>query len=257
MILNKLLLFKLTLCALIWGCQQPNSTKQSSSSKIANEQRPEASTEGACQACLKAVPKWNSLRTRMSDVIQEFEQSGNHFSFSPNAEDSVIHVYFGIEDSSETLQCYVVSFNEQSNLHCNLVTISESKDTIHFEKVLSNSKQSISIQEGIERIENWINQEVRNQWITSTFNNYGDSAMALAFVIPTNDLSVGDEHLFYFALEENPTSLSGYEADMIIVNYDSGIFINLEDMVHSVPPFGRYPSTQYDHFEILKELDIK
>lgn len=200
------------------------------------------------------VTNWNSSRYEKLKVINLFEKVGNNFSFTlPNNETDDIHIYLGLNKGEINLYLIKSSCDTIENRVCaNAVILSNSKVPLHACPTIGTNADTIFWQVANERINNWMNDTSRNSWINNQFENLNPKdAIFQVFIVKSMDIVPGDIHKAYLALKGD--NVSGYSADLIIVNSNNQIISkNIEDMVHSVPPFGNL----YSDFGLLNYLDI-
>jgi hypothetical protein len=201
------------------------------------------------------IVNWNDIRVKKGEVTDLFKEAGNFFSFTLNeaiADD--LHIYFGINGSERSF--YIIKASEDTVENESFLahaSMDNAKKTLPvFNTGSTENENTISWDDANDCINNWISDSKRETWIDDRFAAEGDNgAIFLAFRVDAVDIAVGEEHEFYLSLKEDNNTLN---ADLIVVNVESGIVSkNIEDMVHSVPPFGDI----YSKFGLLKSLNIK
>lgn len=201
------------------------------------------------------ITNWNNKRVVKADVIGLFKEAGNFFSFTLNeAITDDLHIYFAINGSERSF--YIIKASDDTKENVNYLAhavMGNAKKTLPpFNQGLEENANTIPWGDANDCINNWISDSKRETWVDNRFANEGaNDAIFLAFIVDAIDISVGEEHEFYLSLKEENNALN---ADLIVVNVESGIVSkNIEDMVHSVPPFGDI----YSKFGLLESLNIK
>ncbi|MCT4581552.1 MAG: hypothetical protein N4A35_09060 [Flavobacteriales bacterium] len=202
------------------------------------------------------IVNWNDKRVQQEEVVSFFKEVGNFFSFTLDEKLSdKLHIYFGISEAENSFYVIKESEDVESNesflAHALLSNTKKKLPQLTLKE--ENNDHSIPWEKANQCINNWINDSVRKSWIDERFASLGsDKAIFLAFVVDSADVKEGKEHDFYLSLKDDENG--SFDADLIVVNKTDGIISqNIEDMVHSVPPFG----DDYAKFGLLKSLDIK
>ena len=201
------------------------------------------------------ILNWNTKRVIKADVKELFKEAGNFFSFTLNeAIEDDLHIYFGINGSERSFYIIKASDDtkENENYLAHAAMANTKKALPPFNEGLGENSNTIPWAEANDCVNNWINDSKRETWIDNKFTSEGSNgAIFLAFIVDAIDIAVGEEHEFYLSLKEENNLLN---ADLIVVNVENGIVSkNIEDMVHSVPPFGEI----YSDFGLLESLNIK
>lgn len=201
------------------------------------------------------IVNWNNLRTNQSNVISTFETIGNNFSFTwPTNVNEDVHVYIGINRNGDAMTMYLVKESQDNNQNgdfTSIGTLSNTKDKLPQEQGRNTNPDSIPWSEANTRVNNWIDDNNRKQWITNQFatSPKPEDAILLAFKVNALDIIAGQSHTGFLALSGNTNT--GFAVDLIVVNSNGNILLT-QDMVHSVPPFGdSYPS-----YGLLNQLNI-
>ena len=248
-------------------------SEETDAKEIAEEGGEECTTE------LASIIEWNNKRKKEEDVISIFEMTGNKFSFvRPPNDNNRIHVYLAFNEDSNKLKLAIVPVKTDSGktpiiYECSKAEISAEKLDLVLplgSSQYEHNADSISFEEASFRVNNWINDSIRNLWIHSMFVEEHSTKIFQAFVIKAMDIKVGVTHNAYFALRQDTANPEVFYPDLIIVNDTTvlnfhgieGIVTrkqisNVEDLVRSVPPFGLYPETDFSNFTILSENNIE
>jgi hypothetical protein len=189
-----------------------------------------------------------------------FQDMGNYFTFTRKSEgDSLLHVYLAFKNNR--LRAYLEPYSNgaYASDQYNYATFSSEKEALNIGEgitVDSINRHYISPKDAMGRVENWLDDDLRNNWVRSCFTDEQDTSLVRAFVVDYMDFEMGVEHCCYLALTEDEKS-GVLDVDLIVVsNYNALITLTeghilLEDMVHSVPPFGK-KSLAYSNFTLFK-----
>jgi hypothetical protein len=203
-----------------------------------------------------SIINWNDKRTTENTVSTIFTKAGNNFSFNfPKGINKDLHIYIGYSNEGNINFTLIEDINDtKKNTECaDFVEISSSKDSLPNSSNPNPNPNAISWKVANERVSNWNKDDIRNTWISNQFKNESeDDAIAQVFVVNAMDIVAGENHQGYLGLVENENGT--YAIDLIIVNSNNQIqpIAQIEDMVHSVPPFG----DTYASFGLLNWLNI-
>lgn len=236
---------------------------------------PVDTTSSTLQVDTAAIINWNSLRKDESN-LKPVLAMGNRFSFvKSDANTTRIHAYVGWSGGQVQFYLMDAAMDQSPNLTCSsMASLSTEMYTLPYEMDTTNEADSNAIKQQIasERIDNWLDTTKRNQWITQM----GDTNVFQAFVIHADDIAYGQEHYGYFALKEFPEGSGTYQADLVLVNAQTGVVVSLienkkntlaqqayslQDMTAPIPPFKPSPyfpveALEYTSFGILEFLEI-
>lgn len=185
------------------------------------------------------VVNWNNMRQDERNLPNFFAGIGNNFTFTwPTDITEDFHVYICL-DNSNKVSFYLIKDSQDTikNTSANSFAVLSSDQTPLPRSTSGGSNpNTITWDTANTRINNWLDDDSRNQWISDQFKNgKAEDAIAQVFVVNAMDVVPGMEHTAYLALSGDKTK--GFEIDLILVN-SNGQITQIEDMVHSVPPWG-------------------
>ena len=201
-----------------------------------------------------SIINWNNERVDENGVSRLLTNLGNNFSFSlPANINKDLHVYIGLNNGNINFTLIEDIHDTDRNTSCaDFAQLSSNKEDLPQSSNPNPNPDAISWKVANERISNWNNDNTRNAWISSQFNSgKAEDAIAQVFVVNSMDIVAGQNHQGFLGLVKN--SDGTYSIDLIIVNSKDQIQnVQIEDMVHSVPPFG----DAYAAFGLLNQLNI-
>ncbi len=170
------------------------------------------------------ILNWGTIRTNAGALKSLLNNSSFGFEIDKqNATDTQLLVFPAVENKK--LCFYYIGFNANTGQYGSTFVPAALQSDIDPEGTIISSKVAR------ERMEDWSNPAIRDQWIT---NNINAGTIFNYFVINVSDLEPSTTHICFLGLRENKTL-----ADIIIANISGSLTksIQYDDMVHSVPPF--------------------
>lgn len=195
---------------------------------------------------------WNVYRNSEPEVDGWLNQ-GNMFEFTIDMGTSpYLHAYPGVYDGKMVFQLITSGNDVMANFSAevvpsNVVTVNVSTKPMPLGGEIDPAK-------AIERVGNWNNSTIREEWIENTTSI---GMMYQAFVIPGDDIVSNQKHGAYYALKAGAED--DYIADLIIVNLESGKVVYLGtvyfDMTRPVPPYKPSGETMKANFGLLNFIE--
>lgn len=224
------------------------------------------------------ITNWNDRKTLDATKAQKsLDNLGWYFLVDASllSGGDYLHVYAGLDEKNKMTLFAVNSGNDTKKNGLNNLQKLELKTDSTFlndslEVVIPKNKDHwISQADAQQRINNWKSKSIRDSWVTQRYQidslPASNNPLFSVMVVDVSDfrhLDGANGHACFLSLSDtiiNRDTL--YSADLIVADYkiDSQV-INyvLEDVVHSVPPFGvnsispLYPS----NFGILEKLQL-
>ncbi|MBB3696768.1 hypothetical protein KMW28_22990 [Flammeovirga yaeyamensis] len=195
------------------------------------------------------ISNWDKARLDKDQVIKIFSSNSNTFHFTKEAFSSKVHVYLGYNPETESLSFTIVTAESDTVGNSSFLTqsiLGSEKEELSFFSTTAENANSIPWDVAHERISNWNNDDIRDQWIEERFaNNPSELGIVKLFIIPENDFNYGDTHQCYLGLKEvqKEGEPIRYQVDLIVVNTfeksggRTASVRNVEDVATPVPPF--------------------
>ncbi|MBB3696769.1 hypothetical protein KMW28_22985 [Flammeovirga yaeyamensis] len=195
------------------------------------------------------LSNWDKARLDKDQVTKIFSSSSNTFHFTKEAFSSKVHAYLGYNPETESLSFTIVTAESDTVGNTSFLAqsiLGSEKEELSFFSTTAENANSIPWDVAHERISNWNNDNIRNQWIEERFvNNPSELGIVKLFIIPENDFNYGDTHQCYLGLKEvqKDGEPIRYQVDLIVVNTfersggRTASERNVEDMATPVPPF--------------------
>lgn len=176
----------------------------------------------------KCINNWKTI-VNDSTELKNYLSIASSFSYKNiYSTTKNIHVYPGVNFETKTFYMFLID----EELDKNQKYSSENVIQVNLGSLLS-LRSSIPTSIALTRIENW--NEKRDIWIDKQVKS--GEGLFLAFNLPSAYMELDAEYETYFALQDNPESFSGYDADLITTKKE------YFDVVRPVPPF---PPTSFN-----------
>ena len=221
-----------------------------------------------------SVLAWYRMQQNLENTKEVLKNTTNKFSFrlsSDTLKSGYIHAYMGF--ANERLTFFFVNSNKDTlkNTTCFARAVLDKNSKVKLQKfdtINENNPESISWKLANSNINNWIDNRIRNKWLSSKYHKnktLAEAVIFLAFVINAKDFEYGVSHDCYLSLKEekNIHGKTKYTAHLIIVNSNKIVSLvskrnnaNLEDLTAPAPPYGS-GNTSYDKMGLLNTLKIK
>lgn len=243
--------------SLLFSCSDTSKSQKQTQKKPQKESTQEIETKKTVQIEIintEYMKSWNTIRVNPDLLTSTLMNTGNKFTFSSHITDTIIHGYIGYNKDNNELNLTFVNGNKDTkdNVEC-LVSVNSlnTKDTLPmFTPTSEHNIDSISWKNASNRIKNWVNDEIRDNWIQQTFN--AKEEIVQAFVIKNIDFKAGFIHNCYLGLKFD-SKRNIYTPDLIIVN-NKMTKMNLEDLTAPIPPFKPNTSQDKSNFGLLNNL---
>jgi len=211
-----------------------------------------------------SILKWNDVRKSKRTVTNLFRNAGNKFSFKKDSitPDSIIHAYVGWNGEQLSFTLIKATDDTFDNKTCMLSSnLGSTKHELPAIKTIHrNYIDSIAREEARNRINYWMDENKRKDWINQQFNSKENlQNIFLVFRINTADFEYGVMHDCYLSLREDTIDKTPvYVADLITVNRATNKIGpisngNVEDVTQPIPPLGVHDQEDYGLWQKINQ----